>query len=352
MRTKDLGFTKEHVLKLGVRGTNILSQREAFKDRLLSNPNISSISFTSATPGVECTIVPYTLEGSDENKNFPSFFVDYDFLETFDIQLINGRNFSEDIFSDLASNDSLNPAGGAFILNESAAKSIGGEINEVIGSRLTFAGINTMGEVIGVVKDFSYESLHKQAGPVIVALWPNWFDRVFVRLHSNDVRNTLQYLASVWNEFEAERPFNYYFLDDDIDALYRNEDRVGYIISLFSVLAIIISCLGILGLASFMANKRRKEIGIRKVLGASTLNISGLLTKEFVVLILFANMIAWPIAYLAMKKWLEYFAYRINIGISIFLLAGVSAIIIAVLTISYQAIKAARANPIEAIQQE
>jgi putative ABC transport system permease protein len=208
------------------------------------------------------------------------------------------------------------------------------------------------GNVIGVVKDFNYESMHNEIIPIITYIQPNQANTVSIRIAAGKIKDALNDAESVWKRFNPEYPFQYDFLDDRIAEQYRNEERMMQMFGYFSLLAIFIACLGLFGLASFMAEKRTKEIGIRKVLGASLSNIMVLLSKEFTLLVLVGNIIAWPIAYFSMQSWLNNFAYQTGIGWVVFMLAGLLTLVISLLTVSYQAIRAALADPAVAIRYE
>jgi putative ABC transport system permease protein len=206
--------------------------------------------------------------------------------------------------------------------------------------------------VIGVVKDFHFESLHKPISPLYIGYTSHAINSLSVRITSDNIPGTIALLKEKFRQFDPYRPFEYAFLDDSFDAQYRAEERLGRVFSYFSILAIFIACLGLFGLASFTAEQRTKEIGIRKVLGASVSGIVVLLSKEFTKWVLIANAIAWPIAYYSLNRWLQSFAYRTNITAMAFLLAAIFSFLIALLTVSYQALKAATANPVKSLRYE
>ena len=223
-------------------------------------------------------------------------------------------------------------------------------MEEPVGKQLIFGDSATT--IIGVVKDYHFKSLHSEIEPLILAIVPSVYRYIFIKLESGDIPNAIANIKSTWNSFFPETPFEYHFLDEAYDKLYRSEQRMGILFNYFTVLAILISCLGLFGLASFMAEKRTKEIGIRKVLGASLSGIILLLNKQFTKWVLIANLVSWPIAYYAMSKWLQGFAYRINLGLGTFALAAMIALTIAVITVSYQSIKAALTNPADSLRNE
>jgi putative ABC transport system permease protein len=208
------------------------------------------------------------------------------------------------------------------------------------------------GEVVGVVKDFHVTSLHESIDPVLLQVRPSSFRYITARIESGNIPDTLSFFKEKWNQFSPAFPFEYSFLDEDFDRLYRADERVGRIIGIFSILAILVACLGLFGLASYASEQRTKEIGIRKVLGSSVAGIVLLLSKEFTKWALVANIISWPVAYYVMKRWLGNFAYRTGIGIEIFILSGLMTFSIALITVSYQSIKAALTDPIKSLRYE
>jgi putative ABC transport system permease protein len=254
-----------------------------------------------------------------------------------------GRNFSKEYSTDDTT---------AFIINESAASMIGWKSSQdAIGKQFRYG--DRKGQVIGVVKDFNFESMHQTIVPMVFFIPKNGnYNYISVKISGTDIPQSLATLEKTWNKFLPERPFEYTFLDENFGKLYEKEQKQSHLFTTFSVLAILIGCLGLFGLASFTAVQRTKEIGIRKVLGASVSGIVALLSKEFLKLVVIANLIAWPVAWLAMSKWLEDFAYRINISAGTFLMAALLAIVIALLTVSYQSIKAAMVNPVKSLRSE
>ncbi len=270
--------------------------------------------------------------------------VEPQFIKTFDMQIIQGRDFSQEMASDATT---------AVIVNEALVKEFGWQ--ETIGRKFEDFDLRGVKEptIIGVVKDFNYASLHETVKPMVLHLDPTEeIKYLFVKIAPNDFAATLKLLGNTWNEIAPEKPFDYYFLDEDFDRQYRAEERWAQIVLYSTSFAIIIACIGLLGLSALAVTKRTKEIGIRKVLGASVLSLVRLLTNEFVILVVLANIVAWPVAYFAMNSWLQDFAYRIDIGWQTFALAGLGVLFLALLTVSAQAIKAALANPVEALRYE
>jgi putative ABC transport system permease protein len=225
--------------------------------------------------------------------------------------------------------------------------------NVAVGKRIRFASAPDsppLGTVIGVVQDFHFMPLHRAIGPLVIT--PGFFGYAAIKVRAQNLAATLAFIEATWKEIEPDKSFIYSFLDDILNQNYETEDRLSQLTTYFSGLAIFIACLGLLGLVSFAAARRTKEIGIRKVLGATVANLVRLLSQEFLKLVLIANVLAWPIAYVAMSIWLENFAYRITPSGWTFLIAGAAAVVIALLTVSYQAIRAALANPVEALRYE
>jgi putative ABC transport system permease protein len=232
-------------------------------------------------------------------------------------------------------------------LNEEAVKQMG--LDSPVGKWLTHF---EKGEIIGVVKNYHFMPFSFEIQPLMLLYNPQNFRYAMIRVSGMNIPQTIGSIEKLWNKFAPEYPFEYHFLNEDFEEIYRNERRMGEVFRNFTFLAVFISCLGLFGLASFMAEQRTKEIGIRKVLGASVSGITILLSKEFTKWVVVANAIAWPVAYFAMNKWLQGYAYRVEFSLLTFALAGVLALVISVLTVSYQAIRAALANPVESLKYE
>ena len=350
MRNRNLGFNKEQVVVIPVNDPGISQAYESIKTEFRQSPSVINATASSSVPGKPFMTITYRIEAPPESEHpkFITYFVDYDFLDTLGIELAAGRNFSKEFATDESS---------AFILNETAVRKLGWDdpLNKQIiwpSSLLRRDAIVKTGRVIGVVKDFNVTSLHQVIEPVILHIRPKNFHGISARIRTENVPETLAFLKEKTTKFSPLFPFEYSFLDDDFDKLYRADKKVGQLVGIFSSLTIFVACLGLFGLASFTAEQRTKEIGIRKVLGSSISGIILLLSKEFLKWILVANIIAWPIAWYLSKNWMQNFAYRSSIGFWIFLLSGSLALIIAFLTISYQSIKAALANPIDSLRYE
>jgi len=345
-RTKKMGFEKEQVLVIQ-RADNLGQQKEAFRNELIKHPNVVNVAYSNSVPGRHFGDWTHRAEGAPADEMVRMFLLlaDFDYLDTLQMDMVSGRYFSQERPADKNS----------VIINESAAKAFG--LENPVGKRLV-RGSLTPGKdeiftVIGVVKDFHFESLHREIRPLAMYILPDEYIRyISVRTRPEAVDQTLAFLKDKWRAFVPGQPFEYFFLDDDFDRLYTAEKKIGRLFTSFSVLAILVACLGLFGLASFTAEQRTKEIGIRKVLGASVSNIVVLLTREFSKWVLLANLIAWPIAYFAMHRWLQNFAYRISIGVWMFVQAAFLALAIALITVSYQAVRAALVNPANSLRYE
>lgn len=359
-KNRPVGFDREQIVVIPARDPDFAGRYEVLKNQVKQNPGVINASALAVTPGKnQATMSTFVIEGESGEEEIQMFFLpaDYDFLRTFGIELIAGRDFSREFGSDAVE---------AFILNESAVKRFGWRLNDSgesgaldadspIGKKIyrgTRQGTNQEGRVVGVVKDFNMFSLQEEIDPFIFLIDPAFFQFLAVKISSQNVSATLGALEENWREFYPDEPFEYSFVDEDFESHYRSEEKFSKIFLSFTGLAILIACLGLFGLVSFTVQKARKEIGVRKVLGASVSNIVVLMSKDFVRLVVIANIIAWPAAYYAMNTWLQDFAFRINIGIGTFLLAGGAALLIALLTVSFQAVRAALSNPVDALRYE
>jgi putative ABC transport system permease protein len=341
VKNAELGFDKEHVVMIPIKEVEILKKRKILKQEFLKNPGVLSACASSFFPGRKMWYQSYWYEGAQDRGGMIHWIaVDPDFLETFGIELLSGRNFAEDLPAD---------SHGANLINEAAAKKIGWALP--IGKQFEIIGIGK-GSIIGVVKDFHFFSLHQQIEPLALAIYPEGYEFFSVRIRPDSVSKTLAYLGDTWKKFAEEQPFEYSFLDQDYDKLYVTESRLVKIFGSTVLLSVLIACLGLFGLASFTIERRTKEIGIRKVLGAPVANLFLLLSKEFAYCVLTANLISWPVGYFFMTRWLRNFAYRTDIGLFPFLQAAFLALVIGLFTISYQTIKTALANPAEVLRYE
>ncbi len=338
VRDKDLGFDNEQVIVLD-RAWDLGRQIDVFKDNLIKYPEIKNLSFSSSLPGKNFDSWSMTPEDLGSGT-LGIYFCDHDFAETMGIYVQKGRFFSKNIISDE----------NAIIINENAAEQFGWT-EDPIGKKIR---LNVHGDytVIGVVKDFHYETLHNRIGNLGILLGNGRGRYMAIRYSTQYTAEVLDTIKKEWNSMIPNSPLEYSFLDEDYYRLYRSEEQMQKISSLFSFLAILISSLGLFGLVSFSVKKRTKEVGIRKALGASEKNILNLISREYLVMVVIANAIAWPTAYYFINKWLQQFAYRVDISIWIFVLSGLGALGIALLTVSYQSIKAATANPVDSLRYE
>ena len=344
IRDKKLGFSREQVVVLPVKDRGLRENHEPFKHELLQNPSILGCTASTWLPNnIRTKVGDTTWDGMEEGSDLQVYLLeaDHDFMDVFGIELVEGRNFSREFSTDSR----------AYIINETARKIFGWE--KALGKRFGFRNEEVgTGPIIGVVKDFHFLSLHQKIQPLAIHLADNWMSFLSVKINTENIPRTIGFLKEKWNKFSPNYPFDYFFLDDDFEKMYRSEMRLGKTFASFTALAIFIACLGLFGLASFTSEQRTKEIGVRKVLGASVSNIVCLLSKEFFKWMLMASLIAWPVAYYAVSQWLQSFAYRISIGIWIFLLSTVLAFFVALVTVSFKAVKAALANPVEALRYE
>jgi putative ABC transport system permease protein len=338
-----LGLSTDYVIKVPINRT-LLGRFLSYKDKLLQNPNILNVTAGQSVPFNEdykTNGVEWDGKDPDISPNVRYTISHFDYIETFGMDLVQGRSFNSG-----SSADTTN-----FVINEEAAKYM--EMEDPIGQRLKFW--QSEGTIIGVVKDYHHVSMHREIMPHIFSINPRNYRSlrfVFIKISAQNIPDTLKYIRGTTTTFAPDYPYEYSFLDQGVEELYQTEKKLGKIFSSFAFLAIFISCLGIFGLASFTAERRTKEIGIRKVLGASVSHIVMLLSKEFSRWILLANLIAWPIGWYAMHKWLQNCAYRSSLNPLLFLLAGMLSLVIAAIPVSYQAIKAAVADPISSLRYE
>ncbi len=343
---KDLGFDKEQMLVLDYNYDAVVNEKsELLKTELEKNPSILSVAFSRSVPG---SYFPHagtgieTPEGEMKQMGQPIFQVGLDFVTHFGLKLVAGRTYSRAHPSDSSH---------ALVINEAAARQYGySNPADVVGKK--FSQWGREGTVIGVVKDFNFESLHRNIEPLTLPFEPYASRYLSLKVRAENIGETVKAVGDVWRRLVPHRPFLYSFLDDDFNKQYQSDFMFRRLFTTFSCLAIFIACLGLLGLATYTAERRTKEIGIRKVLGADLRSIVGLLSKDFIKLVLIAIFIATPISWYTMNQWLEGFAYRMEIQPWIFVLAGCMALSIAVITISYQSIKSAIMNPVTSLRSE
>ena len=346
IQSRNLGYEQEQVVVL--QTYEALGEKlSVLKDALITNPSVVSVSASSSVPGTGFTNIGMGLEGSNTSRGTNLYLTDADFLETMEMEMAEGRFFEESITAD----------GQAVVLNESMARELAEE--NLLGKRMMI-WVGGEGQepfhIIGIVKDFHYESFHEPVKPmVMIKLYGTcpWLESyVSIRIRTADIRGVLAFLRETWEEVLPTTPFEYSFLDSIYADQYQNEVRTSRVFTIFTVFALFVASLGLLGLASFAAEQRKKEISIRKALGADTIRIIVMLSKDFQKLILIANLVAWPLAYFLMKQWLQSFSYRTNIGLWIFAVSGLLAFLIAILAVLYHSLKAATANPVDSLKYE
>ncbi|MGH7453660.1 MAG: ABC transporter permease, partial [bacterium] len=345
MKTRALGFNKDQMLVVEIGATREAIQKaETVKNDLRRLTGVVSVAASHSVPSRGLVGRTSRPEGEQENETrvVETLMVDHDFLSVYGIPLVAGRGFDKEMATDQTT---------AFIINETAAREFGWTVESAIGKKFQW-GTTKSGEIIGVTKDFHFRSLQESITPIVMHVNAGWYNYFSLRISGGRVEETIAAVENYWSALFPNRPFNFFFLDEEFDRQYRAEQKSGEIVGAFSFLAIFLACLGLFGLAAYSAEQRTKEIGIRKVLGATVANIMVLLSKDFVKLVVIANFCAWPLAYFAMNRWLQDFAYRVDLGWWMFALAGGIALLIALLTVSTQAIKAALANPVEALRYE
>jgi putative ABC transport system permease protein len=342
MRNQDLGFNKDQIMVMNTYG---VPARYAFKDAIAGIPAVKSIATSLSVPGGRHSGAYSEIEnikGDLQVANLDLYFVDFDYINQFELKIVAGRPFSREFTTDSSQ---------AMILNEAAVKMFGyASPEQAIGKR--FKQWGREGQIIGVMKDFHYHSLQLPIKPLSMRIERGNDHLISVKVSAVNMSATIAAIEKEWKKFIPGRPFGYYFLDEYFDRQYRSEERFGRLFLNFAILAIFISCLGLLGLASYSTIQRTKEIGIRKVMGASVTNIVALLSRDFLRLVAIAALIAFPVAWFAMSRWLDDFAYRTGVSWWVFIASGILAALIALFTISFQAVKAAVANPIKSLRTE
>lgn len=345
---KKLGYSKDNVLIVSL-DQKLIEKIDVVKKEVMGLSSVKSVSMAYESPVK--ILGGYNMSGPDLKKQMAVTAnpVDESYIQTTGIELLAGTSFTyQDVLA--ATNKDYTKSYYQFILNESAAKALGWTAQEAIGKKM-YLGEDRPGEVKGVVKDFHFASLHNNIEPLV--LFPtNWGNNLIVQTDGKNMAGVLSGLEKKWKELAPYRPFVYHFMDEDYQQMYDAEKRTGSVFNVFALLAVLLACMGLFGLSAYAARQRIKEIGIRKVLGATVAQINLLLSSDFVKLILFAFLIATPIAWYAMNKWLDQFSYRIDIGYGIFIYAGAITLVVAMLTISFQFIRAALSNPVKALRSE
>lgn len=340
IRSTNLGMDRDNLASVTLEG-GIEEQYEAFRQQLSQRPGIKNITTSSQNPlSVGNSTTDPTWDGKDPDDNTLFYVINgnYEFLETMQMRLVAGRAFSREFATDST----------AYIINEATARAMGME--NPVGQQLSFW--DEEGTIVGMVEDFHFATFYSPIEPLIIRHQPEDTWLLFVRLEAGQIEEGLASLETVYSQFNPSYPFEYTFLDEQFDRFYRSEILLGKLASIFAIMAVFISCLGLFGLASFMAEQRTKEIGIRKVLGASVGGIVALLSRDFTKLVIVSFVLAAPVAYYFMTDWLSAFEYRIELGAGVFVLAGVVSLLIAWLTVSYQSFRAAVANPVQSLRAD
>jgi len=353
LHNKDLGFNKDQIMFFPMRGDKMNYNTEAFKNELVNVPGVSSVSIGYGFPGdaVAGDEIITVRNGQPVSLSATQLTVDFDYIKTLGLQLITGRDFSRSMGTDKDH---------AWIINETAVNQLGfGTPQKALGQTLSWhpwgaANPDSLktGQIIGVVKDFNYKSLYDKVETTVIQIFPAAAWKVAVKMNTTDAANTIHAINGVWSKYSPEYPLEYKFLDENFEQMYNAEDKLKSLLWIFTSMAIFVGCLGLLGLAAYAAERRKKEIGIRKVLGASVNGIVILLSKDFIKLVFLALLLASPLAWYFMNKWLQDFAYRIHLSGWILTTAALTVLGIALITVSFQAIRAALANPVKSLRTE
>lgn len=347
LRKSDTGFDQDQVLYISALRTPITRTYPGFKKEMEQRPDVVSVTGVLDVLGSKHQGDNFRFEGMDKSKLFSVMWVNHDFFKTFDLEIVSGRAFEETMTTD----DSL-----ALIVNEALATQMGWKPDEAVGKPFYYQ--QYVGKIVGIVKDFNFVSKHRTIEPLVIQLRsnPGHFNfslkYVAIKLKTDDLPKTVAAVEAKWKELAPDRPFDYFFLDQELDKLYKDEEKLSKIAGIFSGLAVIVACLGLFALASFITEERKKEIGIRKVMGGSVSQIVLLLSKDFSILIGIAFVIATPIAWYAIRTWLSNFAFHVEINWLVFIMVGVVTLLIALLTISYRALQAAFANPVKTLRHQ
>ncbi|MCW8849826.1 MAG: ABC transporter permease [Melioribacteraceae bacterium] len=347
MQSKSLGYDKEHVLYFQTSG-ELAENYQLIKDEFLNTKGVIDVSGASHPPSmIGSNSGGANWEGKDPEQTvlIGTNVVDFNYTKTMKIDLLAGRGFSYEFTSDLPTDST-----GKFLVNEEVVKVMGVTNNEAIGARFEFMGVK--GSIVGVMKNFHFNSMRTKIEPLAMVLAPEYIRFTVVRIAPGNISETIDNMKAAWESILPGYPFEYRFIDEDFERLYRTEERMVDLLKYFSAMAIIIACLGLFGLASFTAEQRKKEIGIRKVLGASEIKLTYLLCRDFLLLVIIASFIAWPISYFILGGWLESFAYRINLSSWMFIISGLLTMVVALGTVGWQAVKAAIANPVDSLRNE
>ncbi len=346
VQAQDLGFDREHLVVVSAQGVPQMAQRyETAKREMLLHPAILQATATSTMPGIEPGLLLTLVEGRDDvdSRRLHAVVADHDFVDTYGLQVVAGRALSREHEADARS----------ALLNEAAVSAFGWSApEEALGKWVQFAGSNIQRPVVGVIRDYHHMSLHQRVEPMAVVMIPGAFNRFALRLDGRQLPDALEHLRATWGELFPGFPFEYAFVDEAFAQQYQADARLSQVIGVFAALAILVACLGLFGLAAFTAQQRRREIAVRKVLGASITNLVALLSKDSLKLVALAFVLGAPLAFWGMSRWLEAFAYRMTLGPGLFLAAGAMAMMIALAAVSGQALRTATADPVKALRSE
>jgi putative ABC transport system permease protein len=347
LQTADVGFQQENVIMIPVSRTAISKSYESIKAELLQNHNVQSVTALEEVLGSKHQVANYLMEGQTESRPYPHLNIRHDFAKTFGIPIVAGRDYSEDVFTD----DSL-----ALLVNEEFVRQMGWTSNEAAIGKTFDNRANR--KVIGVLKDFNFTSRHQPIRPLVLDLNMNpgafnlFLKYMAVRVKPENMSSTIEYLEQTWKSHMPGWPFEYFFLNQELEQLYIAEKKQSKIAGIFAGLSILVGCLGLFGLSTYTAEQRKKEMSIRKVLGSSNREVLMLFGKNFLLLVLLANVFAFPIAYVLLRQWLSGFAYHVPININLFFISGITAIVISIATILYQGIRSANINPAHVLKND
>lgn len=341
VRSTDLGFNQESIIYFAPP-TELSNKKEIFRENLLKHSAIKSATFSNGTPGMGSSTWGYNLpELKIENQIMNTMIVDFDYVKTYGLEIVDGRNISSQFSTDSSE---------AYLINETAAREL--MLENPIGTTIQATDGHAPGKIVGVVKDFHYRSLHRKIEPLVLRHDQNNMWCMSIKFNAGDLTSSLAVVEREWKKIVPDYPFTYEFVDDTIAQQYKADQNTGILLTSFSVLAIGIACLGLLGLTAFMAEQRKKEIGVRKVLGATVSSIVMLLSKDFSKLVLIAFVLVVPLAWYAVNQWLNDFAYKVEVSPLVYLGAGTLILAIAFFSVAYQAIKAAVVNPSDTLRNE
>lgn len=345
MKKRELGFKKDHLMVVNIKTGPVIKNPNPVLNQLKSNSDIIDATVSTGVPGRVYELRFFVPEGSDQSQSHAMHVIrsDHNFVRTIGMQVAAGRDFSEEIMTDISE---------AFMVNETGARKLGWSPEEAVGKELEFMTVRK-GHIVGVIKDFHFRSFRDSIEPLVIMNQKGGFGFVALRIGKENIRATIDFVENTWKKFEPEHDFSYFFVEDIFNAMYASEEKTSQIFTLFALIAVVIACLGLFGLASFTAQQRTREIGIRKVLGAPVSGIAMNLTMEFLRWVVVANIIAIPVAILLLKKyWLVHFSFQTGLSIGTFLFASGLSLVIAFLTVYYQSFKAATANPVDSIRNE